>query len=114
LGGLGRSGLADAPILSAWFVAPRIWLSMFRPRGVVKARSAPVELVYSEIDVIRDETFAAREVAAPGTTGTRVCLKHHPATSHRAPPISNVEVYSLSPNFAHLPVRGRRMAGTFA
>jgi len=111
-GGLGRSELADAPILSAWFIAPRSRMSMLRPRGVANTRPAPGELVYSEIDVVRDEALAIREVAALATTRARICLKNHPVTSHGAPPISNVEVYPLSPDFARLPVTGLRMAGT--
>jgi hypothetical protein len=111
VGDLGRSALADAPILSSWFIAPKSRLWTFRPR-VAKEKAAPGELIYSEIDVMRDEASAIREVAALGTARARVCLKNHPKTSHGKPSISNVEVYPLTPDSAHLPVTDLRMAGT--
>jgi hypothetical protein len=112
LGGLGRSELADAPILSAWFIAPKTRISMLGPRGVAKAMTPPGERIYSEIDVMRSQALALREVAALGTTRARVCLKNHPRTSHGAPPISHAEVYPLSAALAGPSVTGLRMAGT--
>lgn len=109
LGGLGRSELADAPILSAWFSASR---TLHRAQGIAKAMTPPGERVYSEIDVMRDEALALREVAALGAPSTRVCLKDHPSTSHGAPPISHVEVYPLPGVLAGPPVTGLRMTGT--
>src|SRR5580704_14786185 len=51
LGALGRSGQADPPIDSAWFMTPKRRIRVHRPRAVSKALILPGEVVYSEVDV---------------------------------------------------------------
>jgi hypothetical protein len=112
LGGLGGSGQADAPIDSAWFMAPRRRISAHRPRNASKLLIPPGERVYSEVDVMRDEALALREVSALGSRSARLCVKANPRTSHGKPPISHAEVYPLPAAFAAPSVTGLRLDGT--
>jgi hypothetical protein len=111
LGGLGRSELADAPILSSWFVAPRRLISEHRPRNLSKLLMPPGERVYSEVDVMRNAAIASREVAALGSRSVRLCVKADPRTSHGKPPISHAEVYPLPAALAAASVTGLRLEG---
>jgi hypothetical protein len=112
LGGLGRSGQADAPIDSAWFMAPKHRIRVHRPRAASEVLTPPGERVYSEVDVMRDEALALREVAALGSRSARLCVQADPRTSHGKPPISHAEVYPLPTALAAPPVTGLRLDGT--
>jgi len=70
--------------------------------------------VYSEVDVMRDEALALREVAALGSRSARLCVKANPRTSHGKPPISHAEVYPLPAALAEPSVTGLRLDGTLA
>jgi len=95
-------------------MAPRRRISVHRPPGVSKALIPPGERVYSEVDVMRDEALALREVAALGSRSARLCVKANPRTSHGKPPISHAEVYPLPAALAEPSVTGLRLDGTLA
>jgi hypothetical protein len=119
MGGLGRSGQADAPIDSAFFISSRHPISEHDFQGLAKAMRAPgARRVYSSVDVMRSEALARREVAGLGTARLRVCLMNHYETlrgsAYGQPLYSDVKVYPLPSGLAGPGIAGLRITGTVA